>query len=116
MKEHEISFKTSTPVARIKQILADVFRGANLSPIQSNTNGLLDTEAPADVELVADKQTLTGAWAVQVYVFDREQHREVTLIALGDRGASRAFHGIGNTVSLSKSIRVAEQAATAIGR
>ncbi|GAB2568560.1 hypothetical protein [Kribbella endophytica] len=116
MKQHEISFNTSTTVPQIKRVLADVFRGANLGPIESSTNGLLDTEAPADVELVADKRTITGAWAVQVFVFDREQHREVTLIALGDGGASRAFHGIKNTLSLSKSVRVAEEAAAAIGR
>jgi hypothetical protein len=116
MKEHEISFNTSTPVTQIKRVLADVFKGANLGPIESSTNGLLDSEPPADIELVADKQTITGAWAVQVFVTDRAQHREVTLVALGDSGASRAFHGIKNTLSLSKSIRLAEKAAAAIGR
>jgi hypothetical protein len=114
MKSQEIVVTTSSDVDRIKGCLSEVFRGATIEPLQSSTGGLLDSGPVAAVELLAEKKTIGGIWAVQVFVFDQGHQRQVKFIALGDSGASRAFHGIKNTASLSKSVKIAEQAAAAL--
>ncbi len=114
MKTQEIVFTTAVSIEQIKQALQDVFRGAELKPLQSNTGGLLDSGPKAEVELLAEKKGMAGSWAVQVYVFNQGNQRQVKLVALGDAGMSRAFGGVKNTVSLSKSVKVAEQAAAAV--
>jgi hypothetical protein len=102
---------TQSSVDQIKQSLEGTFRGAELHPIQSS---MLDSGPQAAVELLAEKKGIGGLWAVQVYVFDNGDQRQVKLVALGDRGLSRAWGGMRNTASLAKSLKIAERAAAAI--
>lgn len=77
---------------------------AKIAPV---TSGILDE--PAHLSFLAERLGMLSQWALQFYVFDRGSHREVIIVALGDGGFSRAFNGVKNTVSLSKSTEVAEQ-------
>ena len=105
---------TSKSVDQIKQVLQAALKGADLSPIQSSTGGLLDAGPQAAVELLAEKKGLGGVGSIQVYVFESAQ-RQVKIVALGDGGMSRAFGGVKNTASLGKSVKMAEQVLAAIG-
>lgn len=110
-KTQEIELVTAATLDQIKMALQGAFKGAEFSPLRSTTGGLLDVGSPADIELLAQREGVGGAWAVQVYAWDRGADRTVSLVALGDGGFSRSMHGMRNTVSLSKSVKKAREAA-----
>lgn len=114
MKTHEISFTTEQSVDSIKHALQGAIGKAEVGPIRSEHGGLLDAGPRPAVEIVIEKRGLGGVGAVQVYVFDHDAHREVTLVALGDGGLSRAIGGARATASLGKSVKMAEAIAAAL--
>lgn len=77
---------------------------AEIGPISST---VLDERA--DLDFLAQRKGLTGHSAVQFFVFDRGETREVHIVALGDGGMSRAWGGLKNTLSLTKSTQWADQ-------
>ncbi|AIY03018.1 hypothetical protein ART_3419 [Arthrobacter sp. PAMC 25486] len=82
---------------------------ADIGPVNST---VLDERA--DLEFLAQRKGLAGHAAIQFYVFDRGALREVHIVALGDAGLSRAWGGVKNTLSLSKSTQWAEQVRDAL--
>lgn len=106
LKTKEISLRTHLSIPDIKFRISPILEKAKIAPV---TSSLIDE--PAALSFLAERLGMVTQWAVQFYVFDRGDHREICIVALGDGGFSRAFNGIKNTVSLSKSTQVAEQLA-----
>lgn len=109
MKSNEYRLQTEMTVGQIKQCVQPVMAKADIGPINSSV-----LDEGADLEFLAQKKGLTGHSAIQFFVFDRGGTREVQVVALGDGGMSRAWGGIKNTLSLSKSTQWAEQVVEAL--
>lgn len=109
MKTAESTFTTTRTVPDIGRMLREALTRAkarSIDDIQSSSGALSNFDDKADIQVVAQGQSLLGArWVVQFYVHDRDTHRDVTLVALGDGGFTRAMNGTTNTVSLSASIK-----------
>ena len=117
-KTDEVEFATAKSVPEIGRALQDVLRAANaqsIDPVQSGSGALSEFDDRADIEIVAEGQSLLGGrWVVQAYVFDQGHQRVVKLIALGDGGFSRAMNGARNTVALGGSIKKRNDVADAL--
>lgn len=109
MKTEEISVTTPLTIGQIKSALKKPIGRADVLPVQG---GVLDE--PADLELLVEKKTLGGVAAVQVYAFDDGDNRRVVFVALGQSGLGRAFGGIKNTASLTKSVAFAQEMAATL--
>lgn len=115
VKTHEITVVTRKAVDQIKRGFQEPLARVSLKPLSSASGGFLDAGPTANVEFLGEKSSpLGGTAAVQVYVFDDGEQRTVTLVALGDGGISRAVGGVKNTMSLSKSIALAERLAATV--
>jgi len=112
LKTSEDSFTTSASVAELGRALQNAFAAAKAASIEEVTSGsgaLAGFDDRASIQVVGMGASLVGGtWAVQVYVHDRGDTREVTLVALGDGGLTRAWNGARNTASLSLSTKKRE--------
>lgn len=118
MKTSEITLRTTRSVADLGRALQTAFanaRAESIDPIQSGSGALSSFDDRADIEVVGHGGSLLGGmWAVQVYVHDQGDFREVQLVAIGDSGLSRAWHGARNTASLSLSTKKRDLVADAL--
>jgi len=118
LKTDEIEFSTVLPVAQLGRALQEVLRSVkakSIEPIESSSGALSSFDDKAEIEIIAQGQSLLGGqWAVQAYVFDRGHDRLVTLVALGDGGFTRAMNGARNTASLGGSIKKRDEIAAAL--
>jgi hypothetical protein len=107
---------TAMPLAEVAARINAALNGhrADVEPLTVSNNPLDKFSNQPDVALLASRKGPMGAWGVRVYLMDRDQRREIHLEALGDGGFSRAFHGIKNTFSLSKSVAKAESLAAVV--
>jgi hypothetical protein len=119
MQTKSIVVDTIIPLTELATILNAALDGhkATVEPLTVSNNPLDQFGPQPEVALLASRKGPMGSWGVRVYLMDDEQRREIHLEALGDGGFSRAFHGIKNTFSLSKSLAKAEAlAAVVVGR
>ncbi len=111
-KTSEDSFTTTKSVAEIGRALQAGFaaaKAASIDDIVSGSGALSGFDDRASIEVVGSGGSLLGGqWAVQVYVHDHGDAREVTLVALGDGGFTRAWNGTRNTASLPLSTKKRE--------
>ena len=116
MQTESVIVETAIPLAEVAAILNAALAGhkATVEPLTASNNPLDQFDHKPDVALLASRKGPMGAWGVRVYLVDHDQHREIHLEALGDGGFSRAFHGIKNTFSLSKSLAKAEALAASV--
>lgn len=116
MQTKSVIVDTGIPLAEIAAMLNAALSGqkAVIEPLTASDNPLDQFDQQADVALLASRKGLAGLWGVRIYLIDRGQRREVHLEAIGDGGISRAFHGIKNTFSLSKSLTKAEALAAIV--
>lgn len=118
MKTDTMEFSTQRTVGELGRLLQQAMqetKAHSVEPVQSSSGALSAFDDRADIEIVAQGNSmLSGDWCVQVYVVDKGDERRVAVVALGDGGFTRAFHGARNTVSLSKSIRKRDIIAAAI--
>lgn len=117
LKENSITFYSHRTVDEIARILQDVLthlKASSIQKISSGTGALEMFDDRADIQVVAQGVDFTAFWAVQVYVLDEGNSRNIMLVALGDSGFSRAMGGLRNTVSLTKSIKKRDSIATAL--
>lgn len=74
-------------------------------------------DTPVDFQAYASLKTLAGGWIVQIYIVDRQDVREVSLLPVGSSAFGRAMGGLRNTVSRSagrdRALAVLEQLRTA---
>ncbi len=109
LKTDESSFNTHRSVTELGRALQGVLshvKAQSISEVESTSGALAAFDDRAEIQILAQGQSLLGGqWAVQVYVFDRGEHREVILVALGDGGFARAFNGARNTLSLGGSVK-----------
>lgn len=109
LKTSEESFTTTKSVPEIGRALQAAFAAAKVDSIDdivSGSGALSGFDDRASIEVVGSGGSLLGGqWAVQVYVHDRGDAREVVLVALGDGGFTRAWNGARNTASLSLSTK-----------
>lgn len=116
MKEQQIEVTTTLEVDEIQRALQPVFAGATFDTLRSGSGGFLDAAADRpDLSFVAHRKTLTQMWCVQVRVYDLGAERGAVLTAMG----SSLYEHLGagsprNTISLSKSLKVADEASRAI--
>ena len=103
MKSEESVYRSRLEIGAIKQIVRDAVGDAEISPVQFD---VLDD--PSDLAVAVRKHGfLSGYSAIQVLVDDEDDRRLISVIALGDSGAARAWGGAANTVSLSGSRKLA---------
>jgi len=117
MKEDAINFNTKRTVKEIGQILQNVFgqlKASSIDQISSGSGALEQFDDHADIQVVAQGVDFMNCWAVQVYVVDGGETREVELVALGDGGFTRVMAGSRNTMSISKSIKKRDAVADAL--
>lgn len=116
MQTKSVIVETAIPLAEVAAMLNAALAGqkAIIEPLTVSNNPLDQFDQQADVALLASRKGPMGAWGVRVYLIDYGQRREMHLEALGDGGLSRAFHGIKNTFSLSKSLAKAEALAAIV--
>lgn len=118
LKTSETSFKTTKSVQEIGRALQNALahaKAGSIEEIESSSGALAAFDDRGSIEIVAQGQTLlSGQWAVQVYVYDHGESREVQLVALGDGGFTRAWNGAANTASLSTSVKKRDAIAAAI--
>jgi hypothetical protein len=108
IKQDEVTFHTERTVKEIGKILQGTLarlKASSIEQVSSGTGALEVFDDHADIEIVARGVDFTAMWAVQIYVVDEGETREVTLVALGDGTFSRAMAGARNSTSLSKGIR-----------
>lgn len=108
MKTDDVTFRTPRSVEDLGRALSRSLSSlkSEAQPIISDSGALSGFDDRAEIEVVADGQTLLGGmWAVQIYVFDHGLEREVALVALGDGGFARAWAGARNSVSLAASVK-----------
>ena len=109
LKTSETSFTTTMSVPEIGRALQTAFAAAkaeSIDAIDSGSGALSGFDDRASIEVVGHGGSLLGGqWAVQVYVYDHGDARKVLLVALGDGGFTRAWHGARNTASLALSTR-----------
>ncbi|KAB1923154.1 hypothetical protein F8280_16755 [Micromonospora noduli] len=110
MQTESVIVETAIPLAEAAAILNVALAGhkATIEPLTASNNPLDQLGHQPDVALLASRKGAMGAWGVRVYLTDYGDRREIHLEALGDGGFSRAFHGIKNTFSLSKSLAKAQ--------
>ncbi|WP_409046923.1 hypothetical protein AB2L57_09395 [Microbacterium sp. HA-8] len=98
----------------LQEILSKV-KATSIEQIQSSSGALSAFDDRADIEIIAQGQSLLGPqWAVQVYVVDEEDKRAILLVALGEGGFTRAMSGARNSLSLSASIKRRDEIAAAL--
>lgn len=116
MKNQEIEVTTTLEVDEIQRALQPVFAGATFDSLRSDSGGFLDAAADQpDLSFVAHRKTLTQMWCVQVRVYDLGAERGAVFTAMGS--SLYEHFGAGsprNTISLSKSLKVADEAARSI--
>ena len=109
IKTSEVSLTTDMVVQQIGRALQSAFgkaKAESIEDITSASGALSNFDDRAIIEVVGQGSSLmAGHWAVQAYVFDRGESREIVLIALGDGGFTRAMNGGANTLSLARSIK-----------
>lgn len=103
IKTNEFQTSTILSVTEIRQRIQPALARAEIRKLKANA-----LHVPADLEFLAETRGLRGQAAIQVLVFDHGDIREVQVTALGDGGMARAWGGVKNTLSLSKSIQLAE--------
>jgi len=117
-KAEEVRFASPHSVQAIGRELQGIFaslKAGSVEPLQSTSGALAAFDDSADIEIVASGASFTSMWAVQVYVWDYEDYREVAVVALGDGGLTRAMVGARYTTSLGNSIRKRDQVALRLG-
>ncbi|SMH50551.1 hypothetical protein SAMN06295885_3575 [Rathayibacter oskolensis] len=118
MKSESSSFDTEKSVQTLGRTLQDALaraRAASIGPIQSGSGALSQFDDKADIEVVAQGRGLVGgSWAVQVFVRDTGQKRNVELVALGDSGMARVMDGYRNSISLQASVKKRDEIAAAL--
>ncbi|MEV7621505.1 hypothetical protein [Actinoplanes sp. NPDC089786] len=116
MQTKSIMVETAIPLAEVAAMLNTALNGhkAIVEPLTVSNNPLDQFDTQPAVALLASHKGAMGAWGVRVYLMDHDERREVHLEALGDGGFSRAFHGIKNTFSMSRSFAKAEALAAVI--
>lgn len=118
MKTSETTLTTQLSVRDVGKTLQGAFarvKAESVEDVVSGSGALSAFDDRAAIEVVAQGGSLMGGqWAVQVYVNDRGDHREILLVALGDSGLTRAWHGARNTGSLSLSIKKRDLIADAL--
>ena len=106
MKTNNLEFESSLTVQQLGHTLNGAYSRlrATVEPVEHSSNPLDTLGGSPDIAVVGMARGLVGgAWGVHAYVNDVGPHRHVELVALGDSGFSRAFNGMRNTISLSKS-------------
>ena len=94
MKTDDVTFRTPRSVEDLGRALSRSLSSlkSEAQPIISDSGALSGFDDRAEIEVVADGQTLLGGmWAVQM--------------ALGDGGFARAWAGARNSVSLAASVK-----------
>lgn len=116
MQTKSIMVETAIPLPEVAAMLNAALDGhrATVEPLTVSNNPLDQFDAQPAVALLASHKGAMGAWGVRVFLMDHDQRRAVRLEALGDSGLSRAFHGIKNTFSMSRSVAKAEALAAVI--
>jgi hypothetical protein len=112
VRDNAVTFETKLTVKEIGRTLQDVLarlKASSIKQISSGSGALEAFDDRADIQVVASGADFTALWAVQIYVVDRNNVREVMLVALGDSILSRAMGGARNTTSPSKSISKREK-------
>lgn len=107
MKTKSVALETQLSVREAANIVNAVFAKmkANVEGIETSSNPLDQFDGVADIAVVGQRATLTSIWAVHVYLYDMGENCGVELVALGEGGFTRAFHGVRNTASLTKSVQ-----------
>lgn len=106
MKSNSLEFESTLSVQALGQTLNRAYArlGATVEPVIASSNPLDTMDGTPDIAVVGTATgILTGTWGVHAYVSDTGPYRHVELVAMGDSGFTRAFHGIRNTMSLGKS-------------
>lgn len=110
MKSEENVFVASIALSRIRQVLQQVLKGCKIEPLEF---GYLD-DVP-DFGCVAEKPGLIGGSSVvQIAVYEDDGARQVHVVPVWDSGFSRAWSGLGNSVSQSGSKKLAERVIDAL--
>jgi hypothetical protein len=111
MKTDMIEFETKRTTQELGRILADAVVAARgeTAPYESPSGALQIYDDEKAIAVVARGQSsalsLSGFWAVQIFVFEQEGERLARLVALGDGGFTRAMSGSKNTVSLGLGVK-----------
>lgn len=115
LKTSEMTITSSRETGEIGRALQGALarvKAQSIEEIQVEGGALAGYADRSDIQIIAQGQTmLTGQWAVQVYVDDQGLQREITLIALGDSGFSKAMNGARNSAWLSTSIKKRDEIA-----
>lgn len=105
-------FRTGLGIAELRQILRTVVGKATISPVQYD---MLDE--PVDFAVVVEKSSFFGGDSVvQVHINDVGDHRQLSVVAIGDSGFARAMAGLRYSASLSASRKYAASIIEAIRR
>lgn len=106
IKTSELSLVTSLDIKSAARVVNQFFaqEKADVEPIIESNNPLDALEGQSVLSVVGSRQGRMNQWAVQVYFDHHEKGTQITLVAIGHSGMSRAFTGTRYTASLSKSV------------
>lgn len=106
MASEVLETRTALTVEQVKRVFSDVLssRKVEFGSIQPGDNPFAES---ADFEAYASRKTVAGGWIVQIYINDRGEARDVSLVAVGSTALGRAVGGLKNTYSLATSREMA---------
>lgn len=120
--KHDLSidFATSLTVADIARTFKEVIRSKSRKAQFDAVEQLLDPfdqfNDNADFAAVAGAKDFTKMWAVQIYIYELERERGVTLRVIGESGFSRALDGFQNSFSKTAGRKKADAVIDALRR
>lgn len=111
IKTSQVVLKTNLEIREAARVVNDFFarEKAQVEGLEPSSNPLDALEGGPTLAVVGSRQGMMNQWAVQVYFEPLGNGTEITLIAIGDSGMSRAMVGTRYTASLSKSTAQAQK-------
>ena len=116
MAAEGIELRTTLPVAHVATIyhdtLAESSKRVEFNDIRGDDSPFRQFEEQPDFSAVGSvmgRVNFLDNWALQIYVFDRDEFRVVQLVVIGSSLLGRLWYGAGNTYSKRAGRQKAEQ-------